>query len=126
MRWSFAPEAGVVGLNEEQLRSASDDYLAGELRQRVGKGPAAWTVRLHMGAEGDPLDDPTQTWPEDRPMVAVARLEIDKVAAEGEKGRCDPMMFRPDNLAEGFEPSADPILAIRTAAYAVSLARRME
>jgi catalase len=35
-------------------------------------------------------------------------------------------MFAPDNLAPGFAPSADPILAVRTAAYAISLARRTE
>ncbi len=126
VRWSFTPEAGVVGLSEEELTQRGDDYLAAELHERLGKGPAAWTVRLHFGAAGDPLDDPTLIWPEDRPSVAVARLEITKAAAPGEKGACDPLMFRPDNLADGFAPSADPILAIRSAAYAVSLARRME
>lgn len=126
VRWSFAPEAGVVGLGEDELKQKGDDFLAAELGERLAKGPAAWTVRLHLGAPGDPLDDPTATWPDDRPSVPVARLEIGKAAAPGEKGACDPLMFRPDNLAAGFEPSNDPILAIRTAAYAVSLARRTQ
>lgn len=126
VRWSFTPEAGVVGLSEEEQKQKGDDYLAAELHERLAKGPAAWTVRLHLGATGDPLDDPTATWPEDRPSVTVARLEIRAADPPGEKGACDPVMFRPDNLAPGFEPSADPILAIRSAAYAVSLARRME
>lgn len=126
VRWSFVPEAGVVGLSEEEQKQKGDDYLAAELHERLAKGPAAWTVRLHLGAAGDPLDDSTVIWPEDRPSVSVARLEIRAADPAGIKGACDPLMFRPDNLAPGFEPSADPILAIRSAAYAVSLARRME
>lgn len=126
VRWSFEPQAGVVGLSEEELKQKGDDFLAAELRERVAKGAAAWTVTLHLGQPGDPLDDPTKTWPEDRPRVTVARLEITEVAKEGEKGACDPLMFAPDKLASGFEPSSDPILNIRTAAYAVSFARRME
>ncbi|MCS7268106.1 MAG: catalase family peroxidase [Geminicoccaceae bacterium] len=126
VRWSFEPEAGVVGLSEKELEQKPDDFLAGELRERVAKAPASWLVKLHLGQAGDSIDDPTKTWPEDRPTVTVARLAIAKVAAEGEKGACDPLMFAPDKLASGFEPSNDPILGIRTAAYAVSLARRME
>jgi len=126
VRWSFTPEAGVVGLSEEEQKQKGDDFLAAELRERVAKGPAAWRVALHFAEPGDPLDDPTKTWPEERRKVEVARLEIREVAPEGEKGACDPLMFAPDNLARGFEPSADPILAIRTAAYAVSFARRTE
>jgi catalase len=126
VRWSFTPDAGVVGLGEDELKQKGDDFLAAELHERLAKGAAAWTVRLHLGAPGDPLDDPTVTWPEDRPIVTIARLEIRSADPPGTKGSCDPVMFRPDNLAPGFEPSADPILAIRSAAYAVSLARRME
>ncbi len=126
VRWSFEPEAGVVGLDERQLQAVGDDFLEAELRERVARMPAAWTVRLHLGTAEDPLDDPTRTWPDDRPVVEVARLVIDGVAPAGEKGACDPMMFRPDALAPGFEPSADPILAVRTPAYAISLARRTE
>ncbi|BCX17070.1 MAG: catalase-related peroxidase [Geminicoccaceae bacterium] len=126
IRWSFVPEAGVVGLSEAELAQQSDDFLADELRRRVAQGPAAWRVRVHFAEPGDSLDDPTATWPEKRRTVEVARLEIREVAPAGEKGACDPLMFAPDNLAEGLAPSADPILAVRTAAYAVSLARRTE
>jgi catalase len=126
VRWSFAPEAGVVGPNEEEQNQKGDDFLAGELRERAARGPFAWRVALHFAEPGDPLGDPTRAWPEERRRVEVGRLEIAEVAPEGQKGACDPLMFAPDNLARGFEPSADSILAIRSAAYAVSLARRME
>jgi catalase len=84
-------------------------------------------VHLQLPAADDPLDDPTQAWPDDRPRVEVGRLEITAVAAEGAPGACDPLVFLPDNLAAGIEPlPGDRILPARSPAYAVSLARRTE
>ncbi len=126
-RWVFGPAAGIQGLSEAELERLGDDYLAAELRERVAAGPAMWSVQLQLPAADDPLADPTVAWPDDRQRVEVGRLEITTVAAEGAPGGCDPLVFLPDNLAAGIEPvSGDPILAARSPAYAVSLARRME
>jgi catalase len=126
-RWVLEPAAGVQGLSEAELEPLGDDYLAAKLRERVATGPAAWSVQLQLPAADDPLTDPTVAWPDDRQRVEVGRLEITGVAAEGASGACDPLVFLPDNLAAGIEPvPGDPILAARSAAYAVSLARRME
>lgn len=126
-RWVLEPAAGAQGLSEAELEQKDDNYLAAELRQRVAAGPVAWSVQLQLPTAADPLTDPTVAWPDDRPRVEVGRLEITAVAADGTPGDCDPLVFLPDNLAPGIEPvPGDPILAARSPAYAVSLARRME
>jgi catalase len=44
----------------------------------------------------------------------------------GTPGECEREMFDPLLLPEGIEPSNDPILLVRSEAYAVSLSRRLE
>ncbi len=73
---------------------------------------------------GDPEDDPTALWPEDRKTVNMGRLTI---TAEEDNKTCDATIFDPNNLADGIEGSAtDAILPMRSAAYAVSFSRRTQ
>lgn len=124
VRWQFEPEAGVLGLNEEQLKAMGDDFLADELRQRVAAQPVAFAFKLQVAEAGDPITDPTQVWPESRRLVNAGRLVIDQVAP-GAGGDCERMTFNPVVLPAGIAPSADPVLNARAAPYALSLGRRI-
>jgi catalase len=123
-RWIAEPVAGVLGLNEGQLRDHPDEFLADELRSRLRRGPAEWDFYLQFPEAGDRLDDATAVWPATRPKVRVGRLAVTEAAAAGERGACDAMMFDPLALPEGIEPSDDPVLQVRSPVYAVSLSRR--
>lgn len=123
-RWQFVPEAGTLGLTEDQLKAMPDDFLAGELRQRVGAKPVVFDMKLQLAEAGDNLTDPTVAWPEGRQLVPVGQLVIDKVEA-GMGGACDGMTFNPVALPAGIKPSADPVLNARAAPYALSLGRRL-
>lgn len=69
------------------------------------------------------MDDPTQPWPQDRPQVDAGIVEI--TAAQPQPGgACNGLNFDPLVLPQGIEPSNDPILHARRAAYAESLRRR--
>ena len=124
VRWQFAPEGGLLGLTEEQLKTMPDDFLDDELRKRVNAAPVAFTFNLQLAERGDQLTDPTQVWPDSRKMVAAGRLIIDKVEA-GPGGACDKITFNPLVLPQGIKASADPVLLARPTPYAVSLVRRL-
>ena len=124
VRWQFVPEAGTIGLSDEQLKLMPDDFLADELHKRVAVKPVAFEFKVQLAEPGDALTDPTQIWPDSRFLVTARRLVIDKVEA-GPGGACENVMFSPLVLPKGIKPSADPVLLARTTAYIVSLTRRL-
>lgn len=126
-RWTFTPEGGTKSLTEAEVKDGPDEFLGDELRARAAQGRAAWEVSLQLPEAGDPLLDPTVAWPEGRRRtVKVGRLAVTGVQAAGERGDCHETMYNPLALADGIQPSDDPVLAARPAAYAVSLSRRQQ
>ena len=124
VRWQFVPEAGSLGLSDEQLKSMPDDFLVDELRKRVATGPVTFEFKAQLAGLGDSLTDPAQVWPDSRSLVTAGRLVIDQVEAEP-GGACENIVFNPLVLPKGIKPSADPVLLARTTAYIVSLTRRL-
>jgi catalase len=124
VRWQFEPEAGLLGLSDDEVKAAPNDFLADDLRARVARAPVGFDFKLQLAEQGDNLLDPTQTWPESRKLVSAGRLVIDKVET-GMGGECDRMTFNPLLTPKGITPSADPVLNARAAAYGVSLGRRL-
>ena len=64
------------------------------------------------------------SWPANRKVVNLGTLTLKTMNADGvkfEKGT----MYNPLTLVDGIEPSDDPILLARPAAYAVSFGRRV-
>jgi catalase len=123
-RWQFVPEAGAVGLTDDEMKSKPDDFLADELRARVKQGPVAYAFQFQLAKAGDPITDPTQAWPADRDVVTAGRLVIDAVSPDM-GGACEKMTFNPVVLPAGIKPSADPVLQARAAPYVLSLGRRL-
>jgi catalase len=119
-RWE--PDAGVATIPDAETDGLDPDYLAAELRERLGPGEAAFTLHLALGADDDPTDDPTAAWPDDRPDVVAGRLVLDEVAPD--QATVDSLIFDPTRVTAGIETSADPILAARSVAYGTSYARR--
>ena len=123
-RWQFVPEAGSLGLSDEELKSSPDDFLADELRARVKQGPVAFAFQFQLAQSGDPITDLTQAWPAERELVTAGRLVIG-AAAPDMGGACERMTFNPVVLPAGIKPSADPVLLARAAPYGLSLGRRL-
>jgi catalase len=124
VRWQFVPEAGIKGLTEDELKSLPDDFLADELRQRLARGAVSFALQFQVAQAGDPTNDPTQVWPDDRQLITAGRLVIDKVEPAAGTD-CDRMMFNPLVLPNGIKPSNDPVLLARAAPYVLSLGRRL-
>lgn len=119
-RWRFEPVAGRTALEGDALKAAGTDFLSGELADRLKSGPVRFDVYLQIAESGDPVNDPSVSWPDSRKQIKVGQVQL----TQFEDQICDPVMFDPLMLASGIEPSDDPILNIRRAVYVESLARR--
>ncbi len=122
-RYHWEPEAGVATQTLEELHAKRPSYLFEELEERLARAPVGFRLVLELAGEGDPVDDPSAPWPDDRPRVTVGRLEITRPTTLEEIG--DPvMMHDPTRVTDGIELSDDPILAARRGIYEVSVAHR--
>ena len=82
-----------------------------------------FALQLQLAADGDPIDDPTARWPEDRGTAEVGTLELTGLEEGREQGD-DILVFDPTRVTDGIETSADPILHFRSRAYSVSMELR--
>jgi catalase len=76
-----------------------------------------------VGQPGDPTGDATIPWPDDREHIDVGTVTIDRVEAEA-PGNCRDINYDPLVLPSGIEPSDDPLLSARSAAYSESFRLR--
>jgi len=121
VRWSMVPEAPYAPVTAEQ--KSQHDFLDTELRGRLASGPLRWHLILTVATPGDPTTDATQAWPEDRPHIDAGTLVLEHESAQS-NGDCRDINYDPTILPDGLKPSADPLLAARSSAYAVSYNRR--
>lgn len=123
VRWSMEPQAPFEPLGELERQQAGADYLSEELQARLKRGPLRWNLVVTEAAVGDPVEDPSQPWPEDRPHHIAGTLVLERTRPEA-LGTCRDVNFDPTVVPDGIALSADPILAARSAAYSVSFNRR--
>ena len=123
VRWSMRPHAAFAAMDPGARAAADADFLAADLEQRLAQGPLRWDLVLTLAAAGDPVDDPSQPWPEGREKVVAGTLTL-RSATPQATGACRDVVFDPLILPPGIRASDDPILAARSAAYARSFNRR--
>ncbi|MBL6750452.1 MAG: catalase family peroxidase [Nevskia sp.] len=123
VRWAFVPEAPFESLDKSRLASLDKNFLFDDLVARAARGPLRWHLVITLASAGDPVDNATVQWPEDREKVDAGTLAVDRVVAEDE-GPCRDLNFDPLILPAGIGPSDDPLLAARSAVYSASFTRR--
>ena len=123
VRYRLEPRAGEATLDDEEASKRERDYLRAELEERLQSGPVAFDLELVIGAEGDPIDDPTAVWPPERSRVRAGTLELRRMVDDPE-GDGEVVVFDPIRILDGIELPADPILHARSPAYTVSVNRR--
>jgi catalase len=121
VRWSMVPGEPFEAAAE--AASPDKNYLFDDVIARVGRQPLEWHLIATVGQPGDPTNDATIAWPDDRERVDLGTLVIDHVEGE-DNGRCRDVNFDPLVLPDGIEPSDDPLLSARSAAYSRSFTRR--
>lgn len=121
VRWAMVPNQPPAA--PDPTAPSDKNYLFDALAAEVGKGPLTWRMVITVGQPGDATADASVAWPEDRQRVEAGTLTIDRVEAEA-AGNCRDLNFDPLVLPSGIEPSDDPLLSARSAAYAESFRRR--
>ncbi len=123
VRWSFVPLDAFKPEDPAQSANTDKNYLFDDFIARANSGPVQWRLVLTVGQPGDPTDDATLPWPEDREHVDAGTLTIDGIEAEA-PGNCRDINFDPLVLPVGIAPSDDPLLSPRSAVYSQSFTRR--
>ena len=123
-RYQLRPVAGEHFLTQEQLATMGPDYLSTEIRERVRRGPAKFTLLLQVAEKGDKVDDPSIAWPDSRKQIELGTIIITKAVADSHTAE-KKLLFMPGALVPGIE-AADPMIAARSASYVVSLSRRAQ
>jgi catalase len=124
IKYKAIPEAGELGLTPDEVKAKGPDFYADELKERLAKGPIVFDLVAILGQKGDPTNDPTVRWNDEdtRVTAPLGKVVIDVIAPDA---TCNAFSFLPANLPDGIAgPTDDPIFAVRSPAYVVSLLRR--
>jgi catalase len=122
VRYQMVPER-IVHLEPAEAAKKAPDFLIDELQERLKSGPVKFRLKAQLAAQGDPTADATKPWPDDRKLVDLGELTIDKAVANSLEAQ-KPLGFLPGLLTDGIEESDDPLIDVRDGAYAVSYSRR--
>jgi catalase len=122
VRYRFVPLAGEHYLDLASIAASGPNYLSEEIAVRVAKTPIRFDWFSQVAIKGDAIDDPSIAWPENRELVKLGTLTIDKFEADQVKVSHD-LLFLPGNIPAEIE-IADPMLAVRTDAYPISFGER--
>ena len=122
VRYRFVPAAGEHFLDAGAAKAMGPDYLKAEIAKRIAAGPVRFDWYAQIAEAGDKRDDPSIAWPETRRLVKLGTIAITRLSTD-QAGDDKRLMFLPGNVPDGIAP-ADPMIAIRTAAYPVSFSQR--
>ena len=123
VRFSWQPVFGV--LNTKITDPVIDQYLQQDLRDRLAKEPARFTLMMAIGEAGDDFNDPSRPWPPHRVRIMMGTLTLDAVP-EDQCANSERLAFNPMHLTTGIMASDDPVLRVREKAYNLSRDSRLK
>lgn len=121
VRYRIVPVAGEAHLDADALKAKSSTYLFDEIAERLGAGPIGFKLQAQIAEQEDVTDDATVIWPEERKVVELGTLSIEKsLSEEDSRTQQKHIIFDPVPRVEGVEPSDDPLLEVRANVYLAS------
>jgi catalase len=124
VRYLVVPQK-LVHISPEAAARQSADFLFDELTRRIARKPLVFHLKAQLAEPGDQTKDASQPWPDDRKVVELGVLTLDRVVPDSLTVQ-RKLLFVPTNLTAGIELSDDPLPSVRAAAYAVSFGRRSQ
>ncbi|GAB3029085.1 catalase family peroxidase [Bowmanella dokdonensis] len=120
-RWHLSPDLGVKTLTADQAQAKPAAFLAQSLAGQLEQGPVSFSLMASLGAPEDSDTDPSSQWPAHRPQVKLGTLTLQQSGGD----QCTGKNFDPNVLSAGFSGSDDPVLKMRSPAYAISFGKRL-
>ncbi|MFN8009426.1 MAG: catalase family peroxidase [Terriglobia bacterium] len=121
-RYQIHPEQSAY-LSDAEAAQRPANFLFDELRARLSRGPATLRLVAQLAKTGDPIDDGSASWPDDRPLLELGSIRVEKQVTDNDAAQ-RKLIFDPVRLVDGIELSADPLPAARSAIYRISYQRR--
>lgn len=122
VRYRFVPQAGEHYLTKDELDRRSATYLIDDITTRVAKAAVRFTWFAQIGEPADRVDDPSVAWPENRRLVTLGVITIDRPGPNTAAADHD-LLFLPGALPPGIA-IADPMVTVRNSAYPMSFNER--
>lgn len=116
VRYRIVPEAGEAHLPDAEAKGKDPAYLHNEIQTRIADGPVSFKLLAQVGKEGDVTDDATIHWPNDREVVELGTIKLDKIGDDNDEEQ-RKIIFDPIPRVEGVEASDDPLLDMRASIY---------
>jgi catalase len=127
LRYRIVPVAGEQYVSDEELASKSANYLFDETPKRLESGPIEFKLLAQIAEEGDVTDNAQEIWPEERKIVELGRVKIEKTLSNEESLKEQKhIIFDPIPRVEGVDVSDDPLLDVRASVYLISGKQRRE
>ena len=123
VRYQIIPAAGVVNLDSAEAAKQGANYLQEDLQRRLAKGPVQFRLFAQLPNQGDPTKDGSIVWPADRKRILLGTIRLTQVEPNQEELQRS-LAFNPIFLTNGIELSDDPLVSLRSAVYALSVAHR--
>jgi catalase len=122
VRYIAEPEK-VVHLSAADAAKQAPDFLMEDLPKRIAQKPVAFHLKAQLAGPNDQTKDGSQPWPDSNKVVDLGVITIDKTVPNSKEAE-KALLFLPNQLIDGIEESDDPLIDVRSSAYAVSFSRR--
>lgn len=122
-RYQIRPMAAVKYLDDAEVKTKGPNYLADELRARLATGPVTFRLMAQLPNPGDPTNDGSIVWGDDRTIIEIGLITLTAVAKDSD-AESKQLAFDPILLTDGIELSDDPLPELRSLVYGLSAMQR--
>jgi catalase len=122
-RYQILPAAGIAHLDSAAAAKAGANYMFEDLRRRIARGRIRYTLAVQLANPGDPTNDGSVVWSDDRKRVTLGTISLTAIAPDNETLQRS-LAFSPIYLTDGIQLSHDPFPALSAAVYALSVQHR--
>ncbi|KPI34990.1 Catalase-related peroxidase [Cyphellophora attinorum] len=116
VRYRWVPDAGEQTLSDEDAKARDPAYLHNEIQTRVVDGGVSFKLLVQVAETGDPTNDATVHWPEERKTVELGTLKLDGVVEDNDDAQ-RKIIFDPIPRIDGVKETDDPLFDMRASIY---------
>ena len=117
--YQILPLAGQHYVSDAEGKTKTPSFLIEELKTHLAQEPMKFRLLLQLPNPGDPTNDASIVWPDDRRTIDLGTITITTVDPDSDAAQ-KALAFDPTRLTDGIELSDDPLPALRSTVYMLS------